>query len=120
VTGGIAHLVLQDEARHVAFALGHLGEHVARDPGCRHRLRAAIERRHDALALTAGLAPAVRDALVILAAGSWEPGAIAVGWDRVQELRGEMSEGRTRRLVRLGFTDVDAAQLAALHTESFM
>lgn len=120
VTAGIAHLVLQDEARHVAFALGHLGEHVARDPGCRHRLRAAIERRHDALALTAGLAPAVRDALVILAAGSWEPGAIAVGWDRVQELRGEMSEGRTRRLVRLGFTDVDAAQLAALHTESFM
>ncbi|HWF22907.1 MAG TPA: hypothetical protein VG226_12210 [Acidimicrobiales bacterium] len=120
VTAGIAHLVLQDEARHVAFALGHLGEHVTRDPGCRHRLRAAIERRHDALAQTAGLAPAVHDSLVLLAAGSWEPGAIAVGWDRVQALRSEMGEGRTRRLVRLGFTEVEASQLAALHAESFM
>ena len=82
VTSQIARLALQDEARHVAFALGHLGEHVTADPRYRDRLRAATERRHDALASTSGLAPAVHDALVVLAAGSWEPGAIAAGWTR--------------------------------------
>jgi hypothetical protein len=120
VTEQIAHLVLQDEARHVAFALGHLGEHVAADAGYRDRLRAAIHRRHDALASTSGLADAVRDALVILAAGSWSPQAVAGGWSAVQGLQAEMDEGRRRRLVRLGFSDADAAELSALHTRNFM
>jgi hypothetical protein len=120
VTARVAHLVLQDEARHVAFALGHLGEHVTGDPRVRDRLRAAIERRHDALSHTAGLSPAVQDALVILAAGSWAPAAISVGWDRVQQLQADMDEGRRRRLVRLGFTDPEAAELSALHTRNFM
>jgi hypothetical protein len=69
VTGQIARLALQDEARHVAFALGHLGEHLANEPAQRERLRAAVLRRHDALVTTSGLAPAVHDALVVLAAG---------------------------------------------------
>src|SRR6202043_4057056 len=41
VTAQVAHLVIGDEARHVAFALGHLGEHLANDPRLRDRLRAA-------------------------------------------------------------------------------
>ena len=31
-----------------------------------------------------------------------------------------MDEGRRRRLVRLGFTDDEAAELSALHTRNFM
>jgi hypothetical protein len=120
VTAQIAHLTLQDEARHVSFALGHLGEHLGADPGYRDRLRAAVDRRHDALATTAGLAPAVHDALVVMAAGSWDAEAIATGWRRVQDLQAEMDEGRRRRLVRLGFSPTEAAELSALHTRNFM
>jgi len=120
VTAQVARLALQDEARHVAFALGHLGEHLKHDPAYRDRLRAATERRHDALASTSGLAPSVHDALVVLAAGSWEPRAIALGWARVQALQAEMDEGRRRRLARLGFSDSEAAELSALHTRNFM
>lgn len=115
-----SRLVLQDEARHVAFGLAHLTEEVASDPGLRDRLRSAIERRHDALASTAGLASDVHDSLVILAAGSWSPSAIAAGWDKVQALQADMDEGRRHRLVRLGFTDREASELSALHTKNFM
>jgi hypothetical protein len=120
VTAQIARLALQDEARHVAFALGHLGEHLAADPRYRDRLRAAIERRHNALASTSGLSPAVHDALVVVAAGSWAPEAIATGWARVQSLQAEMDEGRRRRLMRLGFSDAEATELSTLHTRNFM
>jgi hypothetical protein len=119
-TAQMAHLALQDEARHVAFALGHLGELLAIDPAYRDRLRAATVRRHDALATTAGLAPPVHDALVVLAAGSWTAEAIAMGWTRVQALQADMDEGRQRRLVRLGFTDREATEISALHTQNFM
>jgi len=120
VTRQVARLALQDEARHVAFAMGHLGEQLRADPGMRDRLRAAVERRHDALARTAGLAPAVHDALVVLAAGSWTPAAVASGWTAVQGLQADMDEGRRRRLVHLGFSERDAADLSALHTRNFM
>jgi hypothetical protein len=115
-----ARLVLQDEARHVAFGLAHLTEEVASDPSLRDRLRAAIERRHDVLASTSGLAADVHDALVVLAAGSWAPAAIAAGWDKVQALQADMDDGRRHRLVRLGFSDREASELSALHTKNFM
>jgi hypothetical protein len=120
VTARVARLALQDEARHVAFALGHLGEHVTHRPADRDRLRAAAERRHDALATTAGLSSAVHGSLVILAAGAWTPEAISNGWAAVQMLQAEMDDGRRRRLSRLGFTDKQAAELSALHTKNFM
>ncbi len=120
VTARIAHLSLQDEARHVAFAMGHLGEHLRAEPSVRPRLAAAVRRRHDVLVSTAGLAESVHDALVVLAAGEWSPEAIADGWTRVQRLQQEMDEGRRRRLVRLGFTDDEAAELSVLHTRNFM
>ncbi|MGH9045208.1 MAG: ferritin-like domain-containing protein [Acidimicrobiales bacterium] len=120
VTGQVARLALQDEARHVAFSIGHLREHLASNPRYRDRLRAAAERRHDALAETSGLSEAVFDSLVLLAAGSWTPEALAQGWDRVMGLQREMDDGRQRRLVRLGFSDREAAELSALHTKNFM
>jgi hypothetical protein len=120
VTRRVAHLALQDEARHVAFGLAHLEEGVAADPALRSRLRAAVERRHDSLASTSGLNADVYDALVVLAAGDWEPRSIRIGWQRVQALQDDMDLGRQRRLVRLGFPAADAAALSALHTRNFM
>ncbi|MGR3939514.1 hypothetical protein [Streptomyces sp. BRA346] len=52
VTRRITRLARQDEARHVAFGVAHLEHRAALDPALRPRLRAAVERRHDALAAT--------------------------------------------------------------------
>ncbi|MEA2844043.1 MAG: hypothetical protein QOJ69_1714 [Actinomycetota bacterium] len=120
VTRQVSRLALQDEARHVAFGLAHLEHQAEADPGLRDRLRAAVERRHDTLAATAGLNDEVFDALVLLAAGSWEPAAVEAGYRRVQRLEADMDEGRQRRLVRLGFPPAEAAALSALHTRNFM
>jgi hypothetical protein len=38
----------------------------------------------------------------------------------VQALQADMDEGRRRRLVRLGFSEREAADLSALHTRNFM
>jgi hypothetical protein len=62
----------------------------------------------------------VFDALVVLAAGSWTPSAIATGYAAVERLQAEMDEGRQRRLVRLGFVPDEAGALSALHTRNFM
>ncbi len=120
VTRRVAHLALADEARHVAFGVAHLEHRTATEPGFRASLRAAVERRHDVLASTAGLHAGVYDALVVLAAGDWTPAAIAAGWARVQALTASMDEGRRRRLARLGFPPGEAAELSALHTRNFM
>ena len=120
ITGAVARLAAQDEARHVAFGLAHLARHAREDPALLDRLALAVERRHDALSHTAGLNEEVFDALIILAAGSWEPEALAAGWDQVQALQREMDEGRRKRLARLGFDGRTAADLSALHTRNFM
>ncbi len=120
VTARVAHLTLQDEARHVAFGQAHLEQAVTADPSLRGRLRLAVERRHDALASTAGLNADVFDALVLLAAGSYGHESIRQGWRAVQALQADMDTGRRRRLVRLGFPDDEAAALSALHTRNFM
>jgi hypothetical protein len=119
-TRAVARLAAQDEARHVAFGLAHLGRHVAEDPGLRDRLAAAIERRHAALAHTAGLNADVFDALVLLAAGGWAPADLRRGHAAVVELVREMDAGRQQRLIRLGFAPDRAAALSALHTRNFM
>jgi hypothetical protein len=120
VTRQVAHLALQDEARHVAFGQAHLEHRVAVEPELRDRLAASMERRHDALASTSGLNADVYDALVVLAAGAWSKEAIARGWAAVQELQADMDEGRRRRLGRLGFSPTHAARLSSLHTRNFM
>ena len=120
LTRRIAHLTRADEARHVAFVLAHLERHAQHEPGLRSRLAGAVERRHRALQHTAGLNDDVFDALVLLAAGSERPQAIAAGWGHVQALQREMAEARRARLARLGFTPGEADALSSLHTRNFM
>jgi hypothetical protein len=120
VTRQVAKLAAQDEARHVAFGIGHLQYLIALDPHVRERLSAAINRRHDALSQTAGLNEEVFDSLTILAAGSWTPQAIAGGFEKVQRLKQEMEIDRTSRLEKLGFNREEASALSALHTRNFM
>jgi hypothetical protein len=120
VTREITRLARFDEARHVAFGMAHLEHQAALDRTLRGRLRAAVERRHDALVDTAGLDPDVFDALIVLAAGEWTPAAIARGHAAVQRLHQAMDDGRRQRLARLGFPPDEAAELSALHTRNFM
>ncbi len=120
LTRRIAHLTRQDEARHVAFAMGHLERHAELEPSLRSRMARAVERRHDALRSTAGLNDEVFDALVILAAGEVTPTAIAAGWSAVQSLQRDMDDSRRSRLARLGFTAGESDELSALHTRNFM
>ena len=120
ITRRISQLALQDEARHVAFGIAHIEHGVGADRALLGALRASIERRHAALQNTAGLNQGVFDALVVLAAGAWTPAAIAAGHERVLELQADMNDSRRRRLVRIGFTPDDAAELSALHTRNFM
>jgi hypothetical protein len=119
-TAEIMRLAAADEARHVAFAMSHLAEHAQRDPTLLARLASAIRERHDALRATAGLNAEVFDALIVLAAGSLEPDAIARGHAAVVELLAQMDAGRKLRLRRLGFGARDAEELSALHTRNFM
>jgi len=116
----VTHLARQDESRHVAFGMAHLEHQAALDPSLGDRLRAAVERRHDALLDSAGLNQQVFDALAVLAAGAWTPAAIASGYAAVARLQADMDEGRQRRLVHLGFPAQEAAALSALHTRNFM
>ena len=120
LTRRIAHLTRQDEARHVAFSMGHLERHAELEPDLRPRLARAVERRHDALRSTAGLNDEVFDSLVLLAAGEATPDAIARGWAAVQDLQRDMDENRRARLNRLGFTQAESETLSALHTRNFM
>jgi hypothetical protein len=120
ITRQIAQLSAQDEARHVAFGLAHLRRHVEHDPAERARLADAIHRRHSALQHTAGLNEEVFDALILLAAGSWEHADLARGFERVVALKQDMDANRRKRLLKLGFSTDEARALSALHTRNFM
>ncbi len=120
VTSAVCRLALQDESRHVAFGVSHTAHAVTTDAHLLGQLRSAVERRHSALLDTAGLNQQVFDALVILAAGSWEPSAIRHGWLAVQQLQRDMDDGRRRRLARIGFPADEAEAISALHSRNFM
>jgi hypothetical protein len=120
VTGHICRLAARDEARHVAFGMAHLEYRLGVEPDYRTRLKNAVEQRHDALIDTSGLNEEVFDALVLLAAGTLTPRAVARGHRAVQALKTEMAAGRKARLLRLGFDADEARRLAELHTRNFM
>jgi hypothetical protein len=120
VTRQVASLALRDERRHVAFGVAHLKHAVDADRSMLGRLRLAAERRHDALASTAGLNQDVFDSLVILAAHAWTPDAVRTGWGAIQVLQEDMDKGRQRRMLQLGFPADEAAEISALHTRNFM
>ncbi len=120
VTRRVAQLAAQDEARHVAFGMGHLQYQISKDAGTLDRLAAAVDRRHQALSHTAGLNEEVFDALILLAAGDYLPEAIARGFSKAQRLKEEMDADRRARLIKLGFSPDEAAAMSALHTRNFM
>jgi len=120
ITAAVARLAALDEARHVAFGLAHLGDHLSQRPEFRTRLADAIRRRHDALRHTSGLNGEVFDALLLVAAGSLDHEALRTGYRRVLQLTDDMDAGRRKRLLRLGFSEQDAEALSALHTRNFM
>ncbi|MEO8597625.1 MAG: ferritin-like domain-containing protein [Candidatus Solibacter sp.] len=120
VTAAVCRLAAQDEARHVAFGMSHLREHLEATPSLGVTLMNSVRQRHESLRDTAGLNAEVFDALVLLAAGSWEHAEIGRGHDTVAALVQEMHGGRKKRLLKLGFSDADAEEMAALHTRNFM
>jgi hypothetical protein len=119
ITSAVGRLAAQDEARHVAFGMSHLREHLEAEPSMKETLMNAVRRRHESLRHTAGLNAEVFDALVLLAAGSWDYADIGKGHDAVSTLVQEMHNGRKRRLLKLGFSDADAEEMSALHTRNF-
>ncbi len=120
VTAAVCRLAAQDETRHVAFGMAHIREHMKAEPELRESLMNGVRRRHDALRHTAGLNAEVFDALVLMAAGSWEPADVARGHDEVAALMQEMHKARRQRLVHIGFTEAEAEEMSALHTRNFM
>jgi hypothetical protein len=80
----------------------------------------SVRRRHESLPHTAGLKVEVFEALVLLAAGSWDSADIGKGHDAVSALVQEMHGGHKRRPPKLGFSDADAEEMSALHTRNFM
>ena len=120
VTKMVSRLAAQDEARHVAFGIAHIREHLANHPGKREQLTNAIRRRHDRLHNTSGLNAEVFDALVHVAAGSWSVPDLRCGYGRVKRLIAEMHDLRRKRLVQLGYSDEEASELSGLHTRNFM
>jgi len=120
VTRRVCELAGVDEARHVAFAMAHLKRHLSLDAHLRPRLAAAIEARFDSLREMSGLNEEVFDALVLLAAGGFEPTAIARGHAAVLDLKNDMDAARRHRLEQLGFAPGEAERLSSLHTRNFM
>jgi hypothetical protein len=64
--------------------------------------------------------PLVDESLVILAAGGLAPERIAFGIRARTHLYEMMNENRIKRLVTIGFNDVEAEELSCLHTPNFM
>ena len=120
VTAAVCRLAAQDEARHVAFSMAHLGEHIACDSGILLKLAGAVRRRHDVLQNTAGLNAEVFDALLLVASGSWQASDLRRVHERLMRLVREMDELRQKRLLHLGFGEPEAQELSSLHTRNFM
>lgn len=120
VTAAVCRLAAQDEGRHVAFGMSHLRQHIEADPALPGALANAVRRRHEELRYTAGLNAEVFDALLLIAAGSWQPADLQRGHDRVSNLVDDMHTGRRKRLLRLGFSESEAEELSSLHTRNFM
>jgi hypothetical protein len=120
VTADIVRRARVDEARHVAFGMGHARHYLEVDPDRAAVLREAVERRAAYLADVAGGAPHVEEALVVLAAGGLAPGRLPDAVRGVSELRRTMHHRRVSRLRNLGFSEETAEDLSDLHTPNFM
>ncbi len=119
-TAELARRTRADEARHVHFGVAHVRHALAGDATLARRLEAAVRRRGATLHGVGGVPAPIQDALVVLAAGSDEPAALARGHQAFQELLAEMHDGRRKRLLHAGFSDEQAELISALHTPNFM
>ncbi|HEY3838149.1 MAG TPA: ferritin-like domain-containing protein [Bryobacteraceae bacterium] len=120
ITAAVCRRAAQDEARHVAFGMSHIRDHMLAQPGLREALMNAVRERHEALRHTAGLNAEVYDALVLVAAGSWTHADLARGADQVSGLIRDMHVSRQKRLFQIGFTDTEAEEISSLHTRNLM
>lgn len=109
-----------DETRHVHFGQAHVRHAMGRDPTLAGRLEAAVRRRASTMADAGGVPAPLADALVVLAAGGDDPGAIARGHEAFRELLHHMHEARIKRLAAAGFDAAGAQLLSDLHTPNFM
>jgi hypothetical protein len=100
--------------------MSQLRAHIQAKPEVRALLTNAVRRRHEALRHTAGLNQEVFDALVLMAAGSWEPASLRQGHKEVAALLQDMHVSRKKRLIQLGFDEAEAEDLSSLHTRNFM
>ena len=80
--------------RAMALGMSHLLYRLQHEPGFQHQLAQAVEQRFDNLAGTSGLNEEVFDALILIAAGTLTPEALARGAARVQQLMRDMADGR--------------------------
>ena len=120
ITARACRLAAQNEARRGAFGMSHLREHINAQPSLREVLANAVRRRHESLRHTVGLNAEVFEALVLMAAGSWEPANLGHGHDEVAALVESMHASRKKRLIHLGFDAGEAEDLSSLHTRNFM
>ena len=121
LTRRIAHLTRQDEARHVAFGLGHLQRHAAIDPPSWPDWRVPSSAATTHCARRPGSTRTCSTASCCWPPERSRPSAIAAGWDAVQALQRDMDDSRRRppgppRL----HPRARAEELSALHTRNFM
>jgi TusA-related sulfurtransferase len=109
-----------DETRHVHFGMSHVRHALAHDATLYGRLEAAVRKRATTLADVGGVPAALHDALVIYAAGSTAPDAVAKGHEAFRTLLETMHENRVRRLKTAGFSETQAQTLSDLHSPNFM
>jgi hypothetical protein len=119
-TAEIARRTRADEARHVHFGVVHVRHALMHDATLAARLESAVRRRSATLHGVGGVPAPIQDALVILAAGSDEPSALARGHEAFQQLLAEMHDGRAKRLAHAGFSAGEAERISTLHTPNFM
>ncbi len=119
-TAELARRTRSDEARHVHFGVVHVRHALAHDATLARRLEDAVRRRSATLHGVGGVPAPIQDALVVLAAGSDEPRALARGHEAFQALLAEMHDGRAKRLMHAGFNSDEAERISMLHTPNFM
>ncbi|MBI5173957.1 MAG: DUF455 domain-containing protein [Candidatus Melainabacteria bacterium] len=120
VTADIVRRARIDEIRHVHFGMAHIRYLLAEDAGAVNMLMRAVFERSLVLRDVTAINELVTQALAILAGGGIEPAQLKVGTARVNGLLKLMDENRRKRLVSIGFSPEQAAEVSALHTPNFM
>lgn len=120
-TRRIVELAYRDEARHVAYGVNRLNNHLAHtdDPDeLGEAFVEALERRLMITYEVSGIPAGVQEALAVVAGGGEKTGQVAAGEDRVEEFVRELNRDRKDRLRRAGFSEDIAERISDLHVRS--